>query len=260
MAGGMTKPHQDAFLNHAFGRSAYTPVGLHLAFCTSNPGESGTPSGEPAGSSRTAIAFSAAASGTAGNSGQLTISTTGWTDTSDLTHFALANAASAGSFLWTGQLQSPISFTAGQDITVAIGAIDVELYDTPSGSNNLKVTVAGANLWLDHSLNTTPWTMPTTVEASCHTAQPASAVNEFSLGDYAAQTFGASAPGTSGDASTITHAGGLTWGTNIQDSPLNGWAIKVNGPVYVFERAQSQTVLPGSTLDVGAGTLITTVD
>jgi len=103
-----------AFLNtiRATSFSVATPyVKLHL----SDPGEDGT-SGAAAETTRKAITFSAAASGSMVSSA--TVTWTNVSNTETYSHWSMWDAVTAGNCLWSGAFSSSAAVTAGDTFQI----------------------------------------------------------------------------------------------------------------------------------------------
>lgn len=120
---------EDNLLDHVLrggvgGTSYPQPTAVYLALHTANPTDAGT-GAEMAGGSyaRQVLAFGAATSGTATNTGTATFTNL---PTATVTHVALWDAVSSGNLLFHTSI-SNIPFNSGDEATVAAGAISVSI-------------------------------------------------------------------------------------------------------------------------------------
>ena len=131
---GFTDTIENAVLNHIFGRTTYTaPATFYIGLSTSDPGETGSLAGEPSGNgyARVAVAnnttnFPAAANGSKSNGVQITFpeATGAW---GTITHFFIADAATAGNVIAYGALEYPKSINSGDTFYFAVGDLAISL-------------------------------------------------------------------------------------------------------------------------------------
>jgi len=120
-------------LDHLFGKGSYTPPTVYVALCTSAPSDTDTGStiteATYTGYSRKSTAagdWNTAASGAIDNANAITFDAcTG--GSSNVTHFALVDAASAGNVLVWGALDSTLAVSNGITPEFAAGALEVTM-------------------------------------------------------------------------------------------------------------------------------------
>ncbi len=257
-------------LEHTLGitnRTANRPASLHLAHLNADPGETGNQAVEIANSSRRTIDFGAPTVHSGPPDGQQcagpsvldSYNTAGWTDTSPITHFAIADAASAGNYLYYAPLDNqPHPFSAGDPLEIQIDAIKARLLDESGTSGILNMTQAQKAAWLNHLLRPAAgaFAFPTTVELSLHSANPNElGDSEFSGGGYARVAYGPTAVGSGpADFSEVFNAA-LKSFSNLQQTPLAFWGIFLDGTfTYSFDQADV-TIAVGQGVEAAANVL-----
>ena len=125
---GKTDYLEDAVISGVLRNSAYTPAAtVYLALLTADPTDAGTQTNEVSGGSyaRQAIAFDAPSpAGETQNTALITFPTaTGLWGT--ITHWAIADAATSGNYLYTGAWDAAKSVDSGDIVEVAIGEIEI---------------------------------------------------------------------------------------------------------------------------------------
>lgn len=134
---GFSNSQEAAILNHFFGKATWTaPTNIHVALSTANPTDDGSLIAEPAGNAYARVLTAAAdwntASGTApavtSNNAVITFpeATGAW---GTITHFALYDAATAGTFLGSGALGTSKAVNAGDTPRFSVGALLFKLGD-----------------------------------------------------------------------------------------------------------------------------------
>lgn len=137
---GFTDATEVALLDHVFGKSTYTPPSnWFLALSTTTPTEAGGNFTEPSSGAyarvSTAPADWAAASGTApavtsnGNAIAFTTASGTWSSGSNMTHWGLFIASSAGTVRIWGALDTPRPVLSGDTPTAGVGLLRVMLGD-----------------------------------------------------------------------------------------------------------------------------------
>lgn len=120
----LTNYLENKLLDHITGVAAYTmPSGLYVKLHLGDPGEDATanPATE---TTRAAAAFvTNAASGTISNTTAITW--TGVSTTETVTHVSIWDASTAGNPLMKGALSASKALTAGDNLTIAIGDLDL---------------------------------------------------------------------------------------------------------------------------------------
>ena len=127
MATGISTTQANAILD-AYCRSvAYAdPVGFFVKLFIGDPGASGT-SNAAAETTRKAVTFSAASGGVCTTSGALTWTSVAATETYTHVGYFDTVGPAGGNFLGSDALNTPRSVTAGDDATIAAGALTVTL-------------------------------------------------------------------------------------------------------------------------------------
>lgn len=98
------------------GGTAFTaPAAVYVKLHTADPGEDGT-TAAAGNTTRQAVSWSAAASGSKASSG--TVSWTNVSTTETYSHWSLWDASTGGNCLWTGALSSSASVTAGDTFQI----------------------------------------------------------------------------------------------------------------------------------------------
>ena len=131
---GFTNTIESAVLDHIFGKTAYTaPTTYYVGLSTSDPGETGSFTGEPSGNSYARVAmtnnatnFPNAVDGSKANGVQVTFpeATGTW---GIITHFFLANAATGGNIVAYGTLLAAKSIESGDVMYFEIGDLIITL-------------------------------------------------------------------------------------------------------------------------------------
>ena len=103
-------------LDHTTGRLAWTmPTTVYVKLHTADAGEDGT-TAAATNATRTAVSWSAAASGAIASSASVTWTNVSTTET--YTHWSLWDASTAGNCLWTGALASSAAVVAGDTFQI----------------------------------------------------------------------------------------------------------------------------------------------
>ena len=103
-------------LDHTTGRLAWTmPTTVYVKLHTADAGEDGT-TAAATNATRTAVSWSAAASGAIASSAAITWTNVSTTET--YTHWSLWDASTAGNCLWTGALASSAAVVAGDTFQI----------------------------------------------------------------------------------------------------------------------------------------------
>lgn len=125
MPTGMAVSQANAILN-AYCRSVVyaDPASFNVKLHVGDPGASGVANaaGE---TTRKAATFSASSGGAITTSGSLVWTTVAASET--ITHVSFWDALVAGTFLGSGVLSAPAIVTAGSDLTIPAGGIDISL-------------------------------------------------------------------------------------------------------------------------------------
>ena len=140
LAVGFVDTIEQALLNHFWTDGAYTPPAtLYLALSTTTPTEAAGNFTEPSTGAYarvgTAAADMAAASGTApaskanGTAKSFPTATADWSSGSNMTHYGLYDASTAGAFLWFAALTTAKPVLNGDTASFAIGALVAKLGD-----------------------------------------------------------------------------------------------------------------------------------
>ena len=127
--GGMTTYLADALLDHVFENTAYTQPTIYVGLSTSDPGDSGSQTGEPSGNNYGREAHSswdAASGGATENTGTITMNTPSgsW---GLCTHHFLADAISASNTLLYGALDQSQTPDNNDTVQYSDGALDITL-------------------------------------------------------------------------------------------------------------------------------------
>lgn len=103
-------------LDHTTGRAAWTvPAAVYLKLHTGDAGEDGT-ANAATNTSRQAVTFSAASSGSIVSNA--TVSWTNVSTTETYSHWSLWDNSTAGNCLWSGALSSSAAVTAGDTFQI----------------------------------------------------------------------------------------------------------------------------------------------
>ena len=115
---------ENKVLDHVLRNTAFTqPSALYMALHTADPGDTGTASEVTGGSyARQTIAFAAASSGTAANSGAVTFAAM---PAVTVTHFSIKDAVTSGNPLFVGPLSASQTLTAGQTLAFAAAQVTI---------------------------------------------------------------------------------------------------------------------------------------
>lgn len=119
---------ENAILNHLRGVAYAVPAGLYVALYSAAPTDAGggtevTTTIRVAG--RVAATLGAASGGSMANSAAVDFGTSA--GSASVTHFGIFDAASAGNLLAWAAVTTPLSITAGINVSFAIGALTVAL-------------------------------------------------------------------------------------------------------------------------------------
>lgn len=115
---------ENKIIDHMLRNQAFTPPpAVYLALFTSATDDTGGGTEVTGGSyARQAVTLSAASGGATSNS---TAETFPSMPACTVTHWALFDAATSGNMLVHGTVTTPKTYSAGEDATVDIGALDV---------------------------------------------------------------------------------------------------------------------------------------
>lgn len=103
-------------LDHTTGRLAWTaPTNVYLKLHTGDPGEDGT-TNAATNTSRQAVTFAAAATGSIASNATVTWTNVSTTET--YSHWSLWDNSTAGNCLWSGALSSSAAVTAGDTFQI----------------------------------------------------------------------------------------------------------------------------------------------
>ena len=97
------------------GNTSFAVTTAYVALHTADPGEAGT-TAAASNTTRKAVSWSAAASGSKASSA--TLSWTNVSATETYTHWSMWDASTAGNCLWTGALATSASVTAGDTFEI----------------------------------------------------------------------------------------------------------------------------------------------
>ena len=126
--GSKTDFLENAILDHVLKNTAYTsPVTVYLALITADPTDTGSQASEVSGFAyaRIAVAFDAAAAGVTQNTALLQFPTpTGSWGT--VSHWAIADALTAGNYLYHSAFDTARAIASSDDVEVPIGGIIVK--------------------------------------------------------------------------------------------------------------------------------------
>jgi len=267
MAGKLTNYLENELIDHVLKVGAWSrPANLYVALCTADPGETATGATltEPAGNGYARVAidadWAAAAARATSNSGIVTfaIATGAW---GTITHFAIVDSASgAGNVLCYGEVTPNKSVTAGMNISIAVGDLDVS-WQVGAMSDYL------ADKLLDHCLKGTSYTAPTHLNVAFATvtivdADTGSTIHEPAAGGYARipyDTWKISVAGVSFNTSVITFAEASgAWGTITHFALCDTLAT---GQVLFYGTLTTARVVGnGDTVSFPAGALSITLD
>ena len=110
-------------LDHLTGTSAWTaPAAVYIKLHTGDPGEDCTANAATE-TTRKAVTFSAASSGSIASSA--TVEWTNVSTTETYSHWSLWDAATAGNALWSGALSSSAAVTAGDTFQITSLQLDL---------------------------------------------------------------------------------------------------------------------------------------
>jgi hypothetical protein len=117
---------ENELLDHIFRAAAYTsPSGIYVKLHTGDPGEAGTSNAATETTRATATFGTNAASGAISNTAAVEWTSVSTSET--VSHISLWDASTAGNCLWTGALTASKVLTAGDNLTIAIGDLDITL-------------------------------------------------------------------------------------------------------------------------------------
>jgi hypothetical protein len=123
---------ENKILDHVFGKATFTPPTIYVALSSADPTDAGTGLTEPSGGGYARVATAAgdwntAASGAIDNANdiQFPTATAAW---SNLSHFALMDAASGGNLIGHGTITGgPITVAVDETARFKPGDLDVTL-------------------------------------------------------------------------------------------------------------------------------------
>jgi len=212
---------KDKMIDHVF-KTAYTPVGtLYLCLCVADPTATGTGSSisetNYAGYSRLAFTggtkFAAASARKIVQNALFTFSAAAGVSSSDITHYAICDAATNGNMLASGGFDDDWNVVSGNTPKIASGQIEILIGDTTASAAGFS-TVA-ADLLLDHVFANDVWSTPS---ADTHFGLTTATMTDASTLDTITECSGAGyarepVPASSFDASS----GGVnTTGVDIE--------------------------------------------
>lgn len=115
---------ENKLLDHVLRNVAYTsPATVYLALYTTATSDAGGGTEVTGGSyARQAVAFDAAAAGATQNTAIETFTNM---PACTVTHWAIHDHVSAGNMLYHGAVSASKTYLAGEDATVAVGALDI---------------------------------------------------------------------------------------------------------------------------------------
>lgn len=118
---------ENKILDHALGTTAYGIPTPYLALHTANPDEDGSGAElSGTGYARAAITFNAASNGEAtGPTSAIEFTNSGGTSWTQVTHFGLWDASTAGSLLYYGALTTPKTIAAGDTLRFTADSISI---------------------------------------------------------------------------------------------------------------------------------------
>lgn len=97
---------------------------VYVKLHTGDPGEAGT-SNAATETTRAAATFGAASSGAIANDAAIEWTNVSTTET--VSHISIWDASSAGNCLWKGALSASKSLTAGDNLSIPVGDLDITL-------------------------------------------------------------------------------------------------------------------------------------
>lgn len=225
------------------------PSNVFVALCSTATDDAGGGTEASGGSyARQAAAFEVAGTTVARQAG--TTADLDWTDlpAGTWTHVKITDAATAGNVLFHGELETPVTTTAGDPLTIAAGDLVVRFL--PGA-----MTDALADALLDHVLRSESWSPPASVVLALYDA----GVELAGLG-YARQTL------TFPAATTATVANDNSGSfTNVPAATVDAGAIHADaasGGARLFDVTYSsaRSVTEGGRLDFAAGSHTVTID
>ena len=199
MGTAMTNYGETKFLDHVLNGNALSMPTIYIgvgtgAFTEAGGGGPEIATGEYA---RQIMTFSSAVSRSASNDGSVTFpeALSSWGTISD---FSLWDALSGGNMLYYATFSSGISVPSGKSLHIAIGGIIIT-FDAGGCTDYL------ANKWLDHSLGTTPYAVPTSLLAALYSTATTDAGGgtELSGNGYTRKTISSYGSPVSGDPSEV---------------------------------------------------------
>ena len=271
--GSITNYLEDAYLNHVFGGSAYTPAAtLYLALCTADPGEAATGASmnevpDAGGYARTAISFGAAANRRVTQDADVVFpqATASW---GTVSHWAVVDSATYGSgnVLAYGAFSAARAVNANTTPKVLSGGIWVE-FSASEISDYL------ANKLLDLAFNNVAYSSPSTymglTTATVASSDTGSTITEPSGGGYArvlvnatggaAPAWGSVSGGQVQNADQVDFPqASADWGTLVAGVILDA---ATGGNLLSFDNDMTdQQVLANDQIVFPAGNITITVD
>ncbi len=201
---------KNELIDHVF-KAAYTPIGtLYLCLCTADPTVAGTGASiaetDYAGYARLSFVgntkFAAASARKIVQDALFTFAAATGVSTSDITHYAICDAATNGNMLAFGSFDDDWNVVSGNTPKIASGQIEIEIEATSSSAAGFS-TVA-ADLLLDHMFANDVWSTPSAdthfglTTATMTDASTLATVTECSGAGYAREPV----PASSFDASS----------------------------------------------------------
>jgi hypothetical protein len=123
---GISNYLEDELLDHIFRAAAYTsPSGIYVKLHLGDPGEAGTTNAAVETTRQQATFGTNSSGGTISNTVAITWTSVSTSET--VSHISLWDASTAGNCLWKGQLTTPKVLAAGDNLTIAIGDLDITL-------------------------------------------------------------------------------------------------------------------------------------
>lgn len=156
---------KNKMIDHVF-KASYTPAStLYLCLCTSDPGVDSTGSTiaetNYTGYSRVSFTgstkFAAASARKIVQNALITFGQATSVSASDISHWAICDASTAGNMLAAGSFTASWNTVSGNTPKIASGEIEIEIESTVTGAG---FTTAAANLLLDHVFLNDIWTSP----------------------------------------------------------------------------------------------------
>lgn len=228
---------ENKWLDHVTGVASYTPpTNVYLALFSDNPGEdaSGTElSGSNYARADITGVMGAPTAGVSVNDSLISFPQPS-ADWSEVTHFGIFDAASAGNLLFYGAVGTSLTPKANGNVAFRGGKLRVAV---GGGSDTLN------NALISHALRASAYSAPAALYLSLHADNGGLIGAEVTGGSYArtAVTFGAASSGQATNSATVTFptpsaAWGLVQWAAIYDAASGGnrlYLEQLDAPVYV---------------------------